>query len=97
VSYRVHDERELAPYWYTRNNEGAPVAFAYEVGASPYLEELKNGVTGLVEGPLRHFVLGGQNLCLEVLTTGALPNVSYDKPRLGLALETDQQRSTTSD
>jgi len=80
VSYRVHDERELAPYWNTRNAEGGPIAFAYELGSSPYLEELKGGVTGVIEGSLRHFLLGGQNLCLEVITTGALPDLRYDRP-----------------
>lgn len=79
VSYRVCDERELLPYWNQRAEEGAPVAFAYEIAQSAYLDEMAAGLTGLSDGVLRHFLLGGQNLCLEVIAAD-LPEVVYERP-----------------
>jgi hypothetical protein len=81
ISYRVHDERELIPYWVRRDEEGAPVSFAYEIAKSVYLDELSQGVTGLVNGPLRHFLLGGQNQCLEIIAR-EVPQILYVAPNL---------------
>lgn len=82
ISYRVHDERELIAYWARRDEEGILPAFGYEIAKSIYLEELSRGVSGLVAGPLRHFLLGGQNQCLEVISNG-LPQVTYTRPKFG--------------
>lgn len=79
VSYRVCDERELLLYWHQREEEGAPIAFAYEIAHSAYLDEMAAGLTALSDGVLRHFLLGGQNLCLEVITTD-LPEIHYERP-----------------
>lgn len=88
ISYRAHDERELVVYWTQRNEEGAPIAFAYEIMHSAYLAEMMRGVSGLVDGGLRHFLLGGQNLCLEVISV-APPTISYTAPKLPTDVETE--------
>lgn len=67
VSYRVQDERELIHYWNRLSDENVPVAFAYEIESSAYLDEMKNGVTSLIGTVLRHFVCGGQNTCVEII------------------------------
>lgn len=82
ISYRVHDERELIAYWARRDEEGVSPAFGYEITKSIYLEELSRGVSGLVTGPLRHFLLGGRNQCLEIISNG-LPKVIYTRPKFG--------------
>lgn len=82
ISYRVHDERELIAYWARRDEEGIPPAFGYEISKSIYLDELSRGVSGLVTGPLRHFLLGGQNQCLEIISN-ELPKVTYTRPQFG--------------
>jgi hypothetical protein len=69
VSHRVHDERELLAYWNQREAEGAPVSASYEIETSAYLDELREGLTGLVGSELRHFLIGGLNICLEVIAT----------------------------
>ena len=69
ISHRAHDDRELIDYWNQRSAEGAPIAVAYEIEKSSYLDELRTGVSGLIDTPLRHFLLGGQNLCLEVIAS----------------------------
>lgn len=80
ISYRVHDERELISYWARRDEEGISPAFGYEISKSVYLDELSQGVSGLVTGPLRHFLLGGQNQCLEIIAS-ELPKIIYTRPR----------------
>lgn len=79
VSYRVCDERELLPYWDQRSEEGVRISFAYEIARSAYLDEMANGLTALSGGVLRHFLLSGQNLCLEVIATD-LPEILYERP-----------------
>ena len=79
VSYRVHDERELVAYWTQRAEENAPIAFAYELEESAYLIELREGVSGMIGTPLRHFLMGGQNACLEVIARN-LPTITSSRP-----------------
>jgi len=79
ISHRAHDERELIDYWNQRSVEGAPIAVAYEIEASRYLDELRTGLSGLTDMPLRHFLIGGQNLCLEVIASD-LPNIHTSPP-----------------
>ncbi|MEH6665889.1 MAG: hypothetical protein V7678_13645 [Brevundimonas sp.] len=67
VSYRVHDESELIHYWNRRQEEDVLVAFAYEIEVSPYLDEMKNGVTSMIGTGLRHFLCAGQNTCVEII------------------------------
>jgi hypothetical protein len=69
VSFRVHDEREIQPYWEQRAAEGAPIAMAYEIEQSAYLDELRQGVSAMMEMPLRHFLIGGANTCLEIISS----------------------------
>ncbi|WP_172274331.1 hypothetical protein [Caulobacter sp. RHG1] len=87
ISHRAHDERELVVYWTQRNEEGAPVSFAYEIMQSAYLAEMHRGVSGLAVGGLRHFLFGGQNLCLEVIATTP-PMITYTAPQLPADVET---------
>ena len=79
ISYRVHDERELLAYWARRDEEGIPPAFGYEIARSIYLEEISRGVSGFAGSPLRHFVFGGSNQCLEIIAR-ELPKVTYTRP-----------------
>ena len=82
ISYRVHDERELLAYGTRLDEEGVPPAFSYEISRSIYLDELSRGVSGLVTAPLRHFLLAGQNQCLEIISH-ELPKVTYTRPAIG--------------
>jgi len=79
VSHRAHDEGDIHAYWPRRAEEGVPVSFAYEIQETPYLEELRQGVKGLIGLPLRHFLVGSQNVCLEVIST-ELPVISTTPP-----------------
>lgn len=81
VSHRVHDEREISHYWEQRSDEGVLPAYAYEINQSPYLRELANGVTAAMNKtrPLRHFLAGGLNTCVEVIAFD-VPRISYSKP-----------------
>lgn len=67
LSYRVHDESELINYWNLRKDEGVPVAFAYEIEVSPYLTEMRDGVTSLSGTALRHLLFAGENTCVEII------------------------------
>ncbi|MBA3999281.1 MAG: hypothetical protein C0461_01675 [Brevundimonas sp.] len=71
VSYRVQDEGELINYWNRRKEENALVAFAYEIEASPYLTEMRDGVTSLSGTALRHFLFAGENTCVEIIAEQA--------------------------
>jgi hypothetical protein len=79
VSFRVQDEREILSYWSARDKEGVPISFAYEIAVSNYLSELKQGFTGVTERSIHHFLLGGQNTCLEVLACDR-PDIWHQKP-----------------
>ena len=69
VSYRAHDEREMLEYWGARAHEGVGVGSLYSVSESAYKSEIQaGGVTGL-SFPLTHFLLAGNNICVEVLST----------------------------
>ena len=81
ISYRVHDERELLSYWSQRALEEAPISIAYEIETSSYLDELRAGATGLFGTPLRHFLVSGQNICLEVIAA-VLPDLHRSPPVL---------------
>jgi hypothetical protein len=70
VSYRVHDEREIFQYWAALARENAPVGTIYVIQKSDYLNEIKRGSTGLVTKSLRHFLLAGMNICVEVIGSG---------------------------
>lgn len=79
VSYRVQDEGELISYWNRRKDEGISVAFAYEIETSPYLTEMRDGVTSLSGTALRHFLLAGENTCLEIIAEQA-PMILTQRP-----------------
>jgi hypothetical protein len=80
ISHRAHDERELIDYWNQRAVEGSPIAVAYEIETSRYLDELKTGVSGLIDTPLHHFLFGGQNLCLEIIAS-EFPTIHTTPPK----------------
>ena len=67
VSFRVQDEGEIVDYWVDREEEGAPVANVYTIESSRYVDEIQNGVTAGAIGPLTHYLIGGQNVCVEVI------------------------------
>lgn len=79
VSHRVHDERELLSYGEQIVAEGARSSFAYEITESAYLTEMRNGVSGLSKRKLRHVLLCGRNICLEVIVSD-LPSWSLTPP-----------------
>lgn len=90
VSFRVHDERELLPYWNQLAVEAVPPSSAYEIADSSYLTELRHGVTALTDEPLRHILLASQNICLEVVTA-RLPSLSATRPTPVESVEAWQQ------
>lgn len=94
VSFRVHDERELVPYWNQLGDEAVPPSSAYEIADSSYLTEMRNGVSAMTGEPLRHILLASQNICLEVVTT-QLPSLSATRPKTAESVETWQQLRDT--
>lgn len=75
VSFRAHDESEILGHWQQRTHEGVPVGTVYEIAESSYLNELSAGVNGLARAPTKHFLVAGNDLCVEVLAT-APPKVA---------------------
>jgi hypothetical protein len=67
VSFRMQDEAEIYGYWTDRNAEGGPVAAIYSIGSSAYLDEIGTGLAAQMVGPLTHYLVGGQNMCVEVI------------------------------
>jgi hypothetical protein len=67
VSFRVQDEGEIYSYWVDRNEEGAPIASVYSITSSAYLDEIRGGVSAQAVGPVSHYLIGGQNICVEVI------------------------------
>lgn len=94
VSYRVHDERELLPYWEQLRLEAVSPSCAYEIAESDYLAEMRRGISGLTEAPLRHILISSQNICLEVITT-QLPSLSATQPAPVESVEAWQQLRET--
>lgn len=84
VSYRVHDEREMTAYWLRRSQEGATISRAYEIEASAYLDEMRDGVSASSGQRLRHILIGGHDTCVEVIATD-LPAVSLARPSGAIA------------
>lgn len=69
VSFRVQDEREMLDYWGARDAQNAGIGALYTILDSSYLKELGTGLTALTDnGALTHFLLAGENTCLEVIT-----------------------------
>lgn len=67
VSFRVHDEAEIHHYWVARENEGAAASRVYIIRDSTYLDEIATGVSGRSDGPLIHYLVAGENTCVEVI------------------------------
>ena len=67
VSFRMQDEAEIYGYWTDRNAEGAPDAAIYSIGSSAYLDEISMGLSAQMVGPLIHYLVGGQDMCVEVI------------------------------
>lgn len=67
VSFRVQDEGEIYTYWLDREREGAPIASVYSIMSSAYLDEISTGVSAQAIGPVTHYLIGGQNICVEVI------------------------------
>ena len=67
VSFRVQDEGEIYSYWVDREKEGAPIASVYAIMSSAYFDEISTGVSAQAIGPLTHYLICGQNTCVEVI------------------------------
>lgn len=81
VSFRVHDEGEIYCYWGTRSYEGVRPGFAFEIERSHYLTEMRLGATAIMNQKrrLRHFLICGLNICVEVIAFEP-PTVTFTNP-----------------
>src|SRR4029450_854178 len=64
VSFRAHDESEIMGHWQQRNDEKVPSGTLYELAGSTYLEEFADGTTGIMNRPLKHYLVAGYDLCV---------------------------------
>lgn len=71
VSFRVQDEGEMLEYWAVRDHENVSVGPLYLIGDSDYKRDIEDGgLTGMTEKvPLFHYLLAGDAICVEVITT----------------------------
>lgn len=67
VSFRVQEEGEIYAYWVDRDTEGAPIASVYTIKRSAYLDEISMGVSAEAMGPVTHYLICSQNVCVEVI------------------------------
>ena len=68
VSFRAQDEGNMLEYWPIIKREGVAVGTIYEIGRSTYKDEFQaNSVAGIAM-PLTHYLVAGNNLCVEPLT-----------------------------
>lgn len=75
VSFRAEDESEILGHWRQRSEENVPVGTIYEIAVSTYLSEFASGTAGLTNAPIKHYLVAGYDLCVEVLAT-APPRVA---------------------
>ena len=68
ISFRVHDEAEIAEYWTTREKEGVAVGTVYALRKSAYLDEIGRGISAISHAlPMSYFLLTGNDTCVEVI------------------------------
>ena len=67
VSFRAQDEGDMLEYWGTRDAEGVDVASIYNIEKSAYLSEFKESGVSSFTCELQHWLIAGNNLCVEVI------------------------------
>ncbi len=78
VSFRAHDEAEIINYWAARAAEDGGVGTFFRIEKSDYLSELSQGVSGLHNQELNHYLVAGLDLCVEVIST-SLPTADWKR------------------
>jgi hypothetical protein len=77
-SFRAQDEGNMLEYWSERTKENAQVASFYILGKSPYLDEMQGASVAGLTCQLTHFLVAGNNLCVDVITRGS-PKVRIEQ------------------
>ena len=67
ISFRSQDECDMLEYWNSRGSENMDVATIYTIEKSPYLDFIREGISGMMFPELRLWLIAGIHQCVEVV------------------------------